>query len=182
MKKGVLVVVALLAIASVMAAMAYTSAQVRNDMNLKLVDTTEALLALTAGNHEAAYYKGYGADNYTQVLAIDLSRGLNGEEFGVQPFSTYIWNELFNVKNNSENAVMVKIRTEPDQQGRAWVRMKGDQNWVVLSGIHNGGGVLEFKLEPGEDMWIDTKTDALNGWEQEYAWTLIVEADAIPAS
>ncbi|NLM24060.1 MAG: hypothetical protein GX210_08265, partial [Firmicutes bacterium] len=46
-KVGIVVIVAVLAVAGVMAALAYSSATVENDFSLKVVETGDALLALS---------------------------------------------------------------------------------------------------------------------------------------
>ena len=68
MKKGLLMVVLLLALSSIMAAMSYTSATVTSAMSGTVKSTDTSLLALKAGSHKAATI-----DN--GVLKIDFNKG-----------------------------------------------------------------------------------------------------------
>lgn len=177
-KVGIIVIVCLLAVTGIMAAMAYTSASVTNDMSVKLTRTAGALLALEASeNHNAARYIGYNSPDYTTKLAIDLSRGKGDESFGIQDGSEYIWEDLFKVTNNSEHSVVVSISMDPVSQGRVNIYARGPEDaWKVLSGIHSSGGKVEFTLDPGGEQYIDMKATATNGWTAEYDWKLVVDA------
>jgi len=176
MKKSLLSVVFLLATSSAMAAMSYSSASVTSDMSVTLEDTDQALLALTAGEHSAAFYGSATAHQ----LKLNLDKGFNGD-FGVQPDSTYKWDDLFIVTNNSDEVVNVKIKTNPNvNEGRIQLSASIDgTNWNRLSNIHsqNPGGTLAFTLQPGAKQEIDIKTDASNGHVTTTALDLIVEAE-----
>ncbi len=177
MKKSLLVVVALLCMASLMAAMAFSTASVSNAMTVKLANTQDALLALSASEyHNAATTDHITAD----MLNINLNKGKDGVEYGIQPHSTYEWDDLFNIKNNSENDVDVTVKLGPNSQGRTKIFAKyGDNNWVMISGIHSDGGELTLTIPSGDSQWIDFKTDGtLNGHVEDYDFNLIVEADS----
>lgn len=107
MKKGLLLVVALLAVASLMAAMAYTSANVNNDASLTVASSDGSLIALVpgegVGNKDGAAFINGGE------LELDLAKGYNGTLFGVQGDSTYKWDNLFTVKNNSNETIEFNI-------------------------------------------------------------------------
>ncbi len=158
-----------------MAAMAYTTATVNNDASVKLTNTSQALLSLSPSPiHNASYLKKTTA----HLLIIDLSKGYNNDTFGVQPFSVYTWEDLFKVKNNSENTVKVSIELDPKAQGRIKVSAKADDKWVLLSGIHSNGSVLSFTLAPNAEQWVSMKTDSLNGHVTTLNYNLIVSAEA----
>ncbi|NLZ92764.1 MAG: hypothetical protein GX922_01910 [Firmicutes bacterium] len=181
-KVGILVVVCLLVATGIMAAMAYTTASVESDMSVKLTRNANALLALKAsGIHNASYFET--RKNYTDVLEIDLSKGYNNETFGVQDNSAYCWEDLFGVKNNSENRVKVSITLNPNVQGRIHIhgRLGKGDNWTRISSVHDKhpGSALVFFLDPGAEEWIDLKTTAMNGHLATYNWKLIVDAVAV---
>jgi len=178
MKKSLLSVVFLLATSSAMAAMSYSSASVTSDMSVSLVDTNNALLALSASEvHNAAYLDG----KTSKSLKLDLDKGYGNQDFGVQQDSTYKWNDLFMVTNNSENEVTVKVSLDPNvNEGR--VQLFGSingENWNRLSNIHeqNPGGPLTFVLPAGESSWVDIKSVASNGHVKTTSLDLLVEAE-----
>jgi hypothetical protein len=172
-KKGLAAVVLTLSLSSVMAAMSYSSASVTSDMSVKLTNTQDALLALEASQeHNAAYYGSATSD----ILKLDLSKGLDNDTFGVQPFSVYEWDDLFKVENNSEHAVDVTIKLDSNVGGRIEIQGKAaGENWTKLSGIHSAGGEITFTLGAGEAQEIDIKTKSMNGHEEVRNLDLIVE-------
>ncbi|MBM7618555.1 hypothetical protein JOC95_000397 [Bacillus tianshenii] len=176
-KKGLVAVVLTLSLSSVMAAMSYSSASVTNDMSVKLTDTSSALLALEPSSEHNAATDAHITAN---MLKLDLSKGYNNGDFGVQPNSTYSWNDLFKVKNNSEHEVTVSIKTNPNvNDGRIQLFASADGNsWTRISNIHsqNPGGVLTFVLPANTEKWIDVKTAASNGHVKVTDLDLIVEA------
>ena len=108
MKKSILLVVALLCMASIMAAMAYNSAYVQNPTTLKIASSDQALLAVIPGTgvgnyDETAYLDDKG------VMNVDFGKGIGGEIFGLQPASGYTWDRLFSIKNNSEENLTYRI-------------------------------------------------------------------------
>ncbi len=163
MKKSLLSVVFLLATSSAMAAMSYSSASVTSGMDVSLVDTDKALLALEASSeHKAAYYENHPST--TNQLYLDLDKGNEGNQFGVQPNSVYTWDDLFKVTNNSEHAVKVNITTDPASGGRITLSASTESSaWKTLLGIHGPGSGLSFELAAGASKEIDFKTDSLNG-------------------
>jgi len=175
MKKGLLLVVLLLAMASMMAAMAYTSATVNNDAQMTLQNTQDALLALSASEeHNAAYYHDVTAN----ILRIDLDKGNGNVDYGIQPYSEYAWEDLFTVTNNSEHTVDVEITMESDFAPgvRLYAGFDGDWEQLVSWVDSNVNGPLEFTLEPGEAKPIDIKTSSKNGHVSTYEWNLKVNA------
>lgn len=108
MKKSLLTVVALLALSTVMSAFAFSSATIANDGTLTVANTNSSLVALipadetTVGSKDGAAYIDGGE------LKINLAKG-NGGEFGVQGDSTYKWDNLFKVVNNSKETIEFNI-------------------------------------------------------------------------
>ncbi|MDR7239078.1 hypothetical protein [Neobacillus drentensis] len=119
MKKGLLMVVLLLAISSVMAAMSYNKATVTNASELKIVNTDQALVTLQA-DAPWSWENKIGSKDKTTVmkdgeLFFQFGKGINGgtgaEEFhGLQPNSVYQWNHVFTVRNKSAETVKVTVR------------------------------------------------------------------------
>ena len=82
MKKGLLMVVFLLAISSIMAAMSYNKATVTSASELKVVNTNKALLSLEA-NTPWSWQSTVGAKDKTAVvkdgeLFFQFGKGING--------------------------------------------------------------------------------------------------------
>ena len=109
MKKGLLMVVFLLAISSVMAAMSYNKAAVTSASELKVVNTNEALLTLEA-RRTMELENTVGAKDNTAVvkdgeLFFQFGKGIDGGN-GAQKYYTtttnseYQWNPLFTFETN----------------------------------------------------------------------------------
>jgi len=187
MKKSLLMVVTLLAVASLMAAMAFTSATVNNTASFKVSNTNEALLALEAGDHAAAGYTDDAPGS--KELVINWAKG-NGGEFGVQSGSIYYWNKLFKVTNNSEKTVHVSIsvpidsaKPEPNIGSKVFIKTADSENWVTVASRHTGayGNKVTFTLAPGEFKWIDSKIDSIQRTlaNKTNSFNLLVEAKAV---
>lgn len=171
-------------VSCLMAAAAYTSAEIKSDTSFNFVSTNSALLALTPSDqHNAAFFGSHPSN--ARTLVLDLDKGYDNRDFGVQPNSTYVWDDLFSVKNNSENPVRTKIKLDPNAQGRVNVFASIDgTNWTRLNAVHGQGGALEFTLQPDSEQWIDIKTvngKGMAGHPAEYKWNLVVEAEATSA-
>lgn len=122
-------------------------------------------------------------------MVINWSKGYNGEEFGVQSGSIYVWDDLFQVTNNSENNIKVTLhvpkdtaKPEPNIGSKVYFRA-GDGNWVCLASRLTGAynNKLEFTLAPGASIWVDAKIDSMqrtlaNGLKQ---FNVMVDAEAI---
>lgn len=123
MKKGLLMVVFLLAISSVMAAMSYNKATVTSASELKVVNTNQALLTLEA-NTPWSWQDTVGAKDLTAVvkngeLFFQFGKGINGgtgaaEFYGLQPNSEYQWNPLFTLRNKSAETIKVSLSATGD--------------------------------------------------------------------
>ncbi|QCJ44345.1 hypothetical protein FAY30_21910 [Bacillus sp. S3] len=119
MKKGLLMVVFLLAISSVMAAMSYNKATVTNASQLKVVNTDQALVTLQA-DAPWSWENNIGAKDNTVVmkngeLFFQFGKGINGgtgaaEFHGLQPNSEYQWDHLFTIRNKSAETVKLTVR------------------------------------------------------------------------
>ncbi|WP_391207620.1 hypothetical protein [Psychrobacillus sp. L4] len=105
MKKGLLSVVFLLATSSAMAAMSFSSAAVTADATYSVKNTDESLLALI-GN---PYHSATENLNVHGELVLNLDKGFNKKAFGVQEESVYSWNNIFYIKNNSENTIKATV-------------------------------------------------------------------------
>lgn len=194
-KASILVIVALLAIAGIMAISAYTSASVNNGFQFSVVSTNEALLALKAGSHDAASYKRTTSKGKTQhgSLNLDLDTGYGGGSFGVQKDSTYIWEKLFAVKNNSENPIRVTFTLDKKEGKGIWLKQH-DDDWK-WGGNDNGGGGQRidhtgwsFKeytvnLDPNQEIDIDLALkiaiQVSRIKNEPFKYTLIVDAESI---
>lgn len=112
-KKGLILIVALLCVASLMAAMAYSTAYVQNPTTLKIASTDSALIQIVpgtgVGNKDATAYVENG------VMNVDFGRGRGGQIFGLQPASAYTWDNLFSVTNNSEENLNYRITVGNDE-------------------------------------------------------------------
>lgn len=121
MKKGLLMVVLLLAISSVMAAMSYNKATVTNAAELKIVNTDKALVTLQA-DAPWSWENKVGAKDKTTVmkdgeLFFQFGKGINGgtgaaEFHGLQPNSQYQWNHVFTIRNKSAETVKITVRAK----------------------------------------------------------------------
>lgn len=190
MKKGLVSVAGLLAASSVMAAMSFSSAEVKSDMNISVDKSSEALLALKA-NEEHKAVEGSNAKN---ELSIDLGKGYNGLNSGVQTDSRYYWDDLFYVQNNSDETIHVKISQDKDNNKLANERTpeikKGKpldedtdhpSNEAILK--YEDGvltNVVEFTLAPNAQRAIDINLLTNDGTKLgDTASSLIVKADSI---
>jgi hypothetical protein len=119
MKKGLLMVVFLLAISSIMAAMSYNKATVTNASELKIVNTNQALVELDA-DAPWSWENKIGSLDKTVVmqdgeLFFQFGKGIDGgtgnEKFyGLQPNSEYQWNHIFTVRNKSAETVKMTVK------------------------------------------------------------------------
>ena len=181
MKKSVLMVVTLFALSTLMAAFAFSSATIKNDGSLTVTSTNESLLALIpgtgVGNLDGAAFVKDGA------LKIDLAKGYNGN-FGVQGNSTYKWDSLFQVKNNSNETVQFNITKEGwgfDTKANIYLGAKNDSTGATAefysrSNSKNG----KITLAPGQTatVYLNVETESKAQMTVRNA-TLTVNATAI---
>mgnify|MGYP001073872512 CR=1 FL=1 len=95
-KFGIVLIICLLAATGIMAALAYTSATVNNPMIISIVNTDEALLSLRPGDLSAVSIDNQG------FLSIKPDEG-----YGFQNNAMYEFANIFFMKNNSRNNVVV---------------------------------------------------------------------------
>ncbi len=158
MKKSLLMVVLLLAMSSLMAAMSYSSATVTSAMTGTVKSTDTSLLALNVGKHKAATIDG-------GVLKIDFNKGnVTGQPvntYGLQKQSEYIWNELFSVKNNSENIVYAIIKTENNLPSGISLQVKsGNGQWInidSIKGVDLGKLLIANPSSKSDEVKVDVK-------------------------
>lgn len=185
MKKGLMSVAALLSASSILAAMSFSSAEVKSDMNVSLTDSANALLALTPGNHAAAGLASNGE------LEINLNKGFDNQEYGVQNGSIYEWDNLFSVKNNSEKAVTVDLDVDfegldlnekmvPQANVSSLAANSGndDKTLTIKDGV--APKAISFTLEPGQEEWINIEVDqdTVITYQTDYEYEIIVDATA----
>ena len=170
MKKSLLSVVFLLATSSAMAAMSFSTASVTSGMSFSIENTNEALLALEESTeHNASYYNTAGAGK----LMIDLDKGYDNGEFGIQNNSDYTWDSLFTVKNNSEHTINVSIKTDPQVDGgsggltqgiNTYLSGESETSWTKINGMYNAGaGEYTFSLAPNTAKQINLKLESIQG-------------------
>ncbi len=122
-RRSLLVVVALLCLASLMAAMAFTSATIINAAELKISTTDRSLISLEA-NTPWSWQDTTGAKDRTVVvkdgeLFIQLGKGIDRNPsapyfWGLQPNSEYQWNPLFTLRNKSAEKVKITLSVTED--------------------------------------------------------------------
>lgn len=101
-KKGLFLVVALLALSGLMAAMAYSNAHVSNKTMAALVTTDKAWLAVVPNPD----FADFARVNDKGVMVIDFAGA-----HGFQPGSNYEFNNLFSIKNNlTDKSIKVGLR------------------------------------------------------------------------
>jgi|LSQX01.3.fsa_nt_gb hypothetical protein len=119
-KASILVIVGLLAVTGLMAAMAYSDATITNVAGLITVETDSALLALTpnegVGLEDKICYVEDGMLKFNFAAGIhntNMNSPWNGtpydKDWGLQPGSIYIFEDLFRVTNNSRDRVRFTI-------------------------------------------------------------------------
>lgn len=152
MRKSVILVVVLFAVASLMGAFAYNQAVVESDQTLKVVATNQALLALKPGDgvgnkDKTAYVDSDG------ILKIDFGRGLGENGFhGLQPGSTYTWNKLISIQNKSAETVEVTLNLENgvaiSTVAIANVEGTSNNNWFSGMEVWSNDNATAFDLGP----------------------------------
>lgn len=140
MKRGVLVVVALLALASVMAAMAYNSATVTSAAQLKVVSTDQALLGLELPNGQGGVVGTKDATVTVEEgeLVFRLGKGVGRDGsspvfYGLQPNSVYEWTPLFTIRNKSAETLDLTIEVTGSFKDYVTLGNMGQ----VGGGVHN---------------------------------------------
>jgi hypothetical protein len=188
-KRGLLVVVTLLAVASLVATMAYTSASVSNDTGVTIVATDEAHLAVEPNPDLSNFV--YIQDG---SMVIDFSAG----GAGFQPGSDYFFEDLFFVTNNLDVPINLGMAFSGVEPGDPWptgLRMvltdKDCQQpqayysralmWGKFNEFESGwyeGRYIE--LAPDETVGVSWHFDGVNATTLDSeSWRLIIHSEAI---
>jgi hypothetical protein len=158
-KKRLLLVCVLLALSGLMAAMAYSYAEVTNAGSIKIVSTNNALVAIA--------HAGSDQDKIVQIeegeAVFKFGRGFGGEMWGFQPNSVYKYDAFMHVKNNSNNPV------------RVWLELKdfdGAEEYITIT--HLGTKVID------KGKWTGAKIEiGLEGWRtRNFGLTIDVPSGA----
>lgn len=169
-KVGIVLIVCLLAAAGIMAAVAYSNAEVTNALGLTVVNTNNALLAITPNT--GVGYADAVAVTDSGKLVLNFAAGYGGGNFGFQPGAEYVYKNLFFVKNNSGDRIKIGLRFDCVYKGNkgptglhtvstvkkipGWA---GDYKYALM---HFNGGKFTggwndgryIVLEPGEEVGI----------------------------
>lgn len=197
-KASILLLVFLLAVTGVMAAMAFTKAEVTSPGALKVVNTNDALLAIRA-NTGVGYSDAVAVTN-SGKLVLNFAAGRGETDFGFQPGSQYTFKDLFFVKNNSNDKIKMGMRFDScyvGNQGPVGLHtvstVKPVPNWSgsypnALMHFNGGsftGGWFDgryIELEPGEEIgitWDFNLKSISNVSDKKNDFTLQVHAEPI---
>ncbi len=178
-KKGLLLVVALLALSGLMAAMAYSKANVTSTGTITIASTNSAILAFIPGEgvglkDNTAYLGKYnegtiGTTKDAKVLKFRPGYN-NGQNYGLQPESLYQWFHLFTIKNNSDDDIEVKAVIDSSlQQDHVtwglWIDQTdgaGNAIWLTGKYIRIPAG-KELKVSLSVTTYGATKEATFNG-------------------
>ena len=177
---GTLLLVLVLATASLLAAAAYNTATVTNMASLTIVSSNEALLALVPkpakelGNKDGTAF----INESDGRLELNFNLGKGGDEFGLQPGSTYEWMRLFEVVNNSNEYLHWKVEVTGDLAEYVDVQAVPPENF--WGDVSHGNG-----LEPGDDDGVNVRI-TIAGDQQinlgEVSGEIIVHVSTTPFS
>ncbi|MGI6113832.1 MAG: hypothetical protein ACOYEJ_06890 [Mahellales bacterium] len=158
MKKGLILVVVLLCVASLMAAMAYSTATVTNPASMSIVNTSKALLRLEAQNR----YDNLDKNAYIEdgELKFNFAKGKDGGLFGVQKNSVYEWNRLFRVQNNSNSNIKFTITCD-NADLQKYLTVETDHSNYKHKFIDNGVYT---------DFWCPLYASSANGFPYYNMW------------
>ncbi|WP_085523019.1 hypothetical protein [Tuberibacillus sp. Marseille-P3662] len=140
-KKGLVFVICLLALSGVMAAMSFSSATVNANAQLKVTNNSQGLLGILPGDSSA--------NTKNDDLLFDLTEGTNA---GMQPGSHYQWEKLFELKNNTNQPIDVKVEG---------INLPND-NVKVEAFVHgnNSKPITELRrIAPHSSIKVDLKVD-----------------------
>lgn len=139
-RKGLLLVISLLALATLMAAMSFSSATVQAKANLSITNQADGLVGLLPGD---------GTTSSNGDLLMDFTDGTNDK--GIQPGSVYTWDKLFIIKNNSKKDIVVNISD-----------MDGLNQYVKVNFTANGQDFngTSLTITPGEELAVNATIDA----------------------
>ncbi len=139
-----------LALAGVVAVMAYTQAAVSGSATVAVVTTEQALLALSCSdgpvNADGACYIQDGQ------IYLDFSRGI--DDSGFQPGSAYEFADLVIVRNNSTEDVTVSLVTEGDLFTTEGLTVEVTMSPAAPGLVAGNGGTatISFKVTVGAEV------------------------------
>ena len=147
MRKSLLLVVALLAMASLMAAMAYTKAEVTNPATITIVNTREAYLRVYPSFHQNKPGVGYKDVNVfvdsDGRFKFDFTKDIWGtRKTGFQPGSRYEFEDLFCIYNASEDTVEYWLETDGITD---YITIKAENTVLIDNGQSTGKKVVLSK-------------------------------------
>jgi hypothetical protein len=157
MKKSLLVVVSLLCMASLMAAMAYTTAKVTSSADMIVTKSSMALLRFdNYGTPEEGYTSGVSSES--GEMWFDFTQGTTKN--GFQPNSEYTYSKLFRVineqnRNNDRNSSIL-VTAETDLPYLYLYDSKGTA--LIENGVSTGNSgvagyyTVVFKVPSGAPM------------------------------
>lgn len=154
-----ILVTAALALAGVIAVMAYTQATVNGSAAAAVVTTEDALLALSCSDGAVnadgtCYVEGGG-------LFLDFSKGIGDR--GFQPNSVYEFTDLVVVTNNSTGDVDVSLAAEGDLFTTAGLTVEVTMNPDAPATLAGSGGTatISFKFTAAGDVALSGLTGTL---------------------
>lgn len=163
-KKGLVLMTVLFCMASLMVAMAYTSAEVETGYTIRVVNTEEALLALIPNDQDK---DGTAFMNKDGNLELDFGRiGNEGHFSGLQPGSIYEWEGLVSVQNNSQNKIKVDLTVDGPAAdyltvtaGKGNNSNKGNNgnNGNNKGNQNNGWQIKNLELNPNDKLPLNFK-------------------------
>ncbi|MBO8128220.1 MAG: hypothetical protein H0Z39_03345 [Peptococcaceae bacterium] len=164
MRKGLLLVVALLAMSCLLAAAAYTSATVTNYSQIAVVNSSTALLALDDANNAQTGFEDCTAYDDSDMLKFRFGWN-NNQQYGLQRDSVYEWYDektagdatddlgLFTITNNSADDVKVTISENNATSGVTFSFRQNVDNDVT--GWQQD--TIQFSLEAGTTAQVGVK-------------------------
>jgi hypothetical protein len=116
---GLILLVVLIASAGLLAAAAYNTATVVSAASMNVVNTNEALLALSAFSTTQLGLKDVPVtiEDGELVFRFDMGKGVHEtgwrpKQWGFQPNSNYSWTKMFKVTNHSQDNIEYTIEVE----------------------------------------------------------------------
>lgn len=156
-RKGLLLVISLLALATLMAAMSFSSATVQAKANLTITNSAKGLVALLPGD---------GTTASKDDLTMDFTDGTVDK--GIQPGSVYTWDNLFTIQNNTHKSIKVRLSD-----------LDGLTNFVSAAFYADNKPLTDFvEVAPGQKLTVKATIDATNTNAQFDKKTFQIKVDA----
>ena len=169
-RRSLLVVVALLCMASLMAAMAYTTATVTNAASMRVTKTEGSLLRfdLATNGNQTAPESGYTVGVENGEMWFDFTQG-SSSDAGFQPNSEYTYSKLFRVINSEQNrgngrTSTIELTAETDLPYLTLIDSRGNvliSDGVTQPGVKGveGAYTVIFRIPSGAELtrWQQVK-------------------------